>query len=156
MNLKRLLIATSLVALTLSILPLSAADKMTDASVGQTTYDSHADSLVIVDQILGIDSMGKQHVLYNEEDGRVYRLHNIEQAIHDLNARGITTKGSFRSLKAVLSDTVYLMGENSTPYPAKRSETSIPKFVTLSVEHLRVTKDRVIAIYSTNCDINAI
>jgi hypothetical protein len=149
MKIKRPVVNAFLVALVLMVLPLSA-------TADQPTSNHLNDTLVIVEKIMGIDELGNQYVLYNEEDGRVYRLRNIEQAIHDLSARGITSKGSFRSLEAVLSDTVYLMGENRTPYPAKRSATQIPETVKLSVEKLRVTKDRVIAIYTTNCSNSAI
>ncbi|MES9992024.1 MAG: hypothetical protein ABW098_08725 [Candidatus Thiodiazotropha sp.] len=154
MNIKR---PSFLVALALLMVPLWAtADKITGSFVGQMPPVNLEDTLVIVDKIMGIDDQGNHHVLYNEANGRVYRLRNIEQAIHDLSARGIASKGSFRSLQAVLNDTVYLMGENRIPYPAQRSVTQIPQAVKLSVEKLRVTKDRIIAIYTTNCSHGAI
>ncbi|MEW8030462.1 MAG: hypothetical protein AB2792_15805 [Candidatus Thiodiazotropha sp.] len=151
--------ASSVMALSLLYLPLhvSADDAATSAN-GMTEVSSGSldEALVIVDKIVGIDAEGNQHILYNEEDGRVYRLNNIEQAIHDMNAKGIDTKGTFWSLQAVLSDTVYLIGKNSNPYPAQRAETAIPESLPLAVENLRITKDRVIAIYTTNCDNNSI
>ncbi|PUB77503.1 MAG: hypothetical protein DBP03_03520 [gamma proteobacterium symbiont of Ctena orbiculata] len=157
MKIKRLFIASSLVALTLAVLPFSAAaGETTGSSTAVTMPASLDDTLVIVDKILGVDATGKQRILYDEEHGRVYRLQNIEQAIHDMSARGIVSKGSYRSLRAVLNETVYLIGKNETPYPARRADTPIPEIVPLAVENLRVTKDRVIAIYTTNCDNSAI
>ncbi|MCU7906069.1 MAG: hypothetical protein KZQ76_09530 [Candidatus Thiodiazotropha sp. (ex Epidulcina cf. delphinae)] len=110
-----------------------------------------SDALVVVEKIVGVDAQGHPHTLYNETDGSVYRLGNIDQIVYDMNARGITSKGTFRSLQAVLSDTVYLMGENNIPKPARRAETRIPESLSLSVNNLRVTKDRVIATYTAHC-----
>ncbi len=151
--------ASSVMALSLLYLPLSAsADEMVRSTNGmaEVSSDSLNDALVIVDRIVGVDAKGNQHILYDEEDGRVYRLDNIEQAIHDMNAKGVDTKGTFWSLQAVLNDTVYLMGKNNNPYPTQRVETAIPESLPLAVENLRITKDRVIAIYTTNCDNNSI
>jgi hypothetical protein len=152
-------IANSITALMFLILPfqVTAGDSATATDMKiQGSSASMGDTLVIVNKVVGVDANGKQHILYNEENGRVYRLDNIEQSIHDLNARGIESKGTFRSLRAVLSDTVYLFGENSNPYPVQRIRTSIPESLALSVENLHVTKDRVIAVYTTNCDNNSI
>ncbi len=151
-------LTSSLTVLTMLFLSLQAtADERAMPADGMTLASSGLDdTLVIVNKIVGVDAKGNQHILYNEEDGRVYRLDNIEQAIHDMNAKGIGSKGTFWSLQAVLSDTVYLIGENSNPYPARRTETRIPENLPLAVENLRVTKDRVIAIYTTNCDNNSI
>ncbi|MES9972104.1 MAG: hypothetical protein ABW092_18885 [Candidatus Thiodiazotropha sp.] len=153
------LMTSSITALTLLFLPLQVTAEKGTAPVDGMSLASLGgldDTLVIVNKIVGVDAKGNRHILYNEEDGRVYRLDNIEQAIHDMNAKGIDSKGSFWSLQAVLSDTVYLIGKNSNPYPAQRAETSIPANLPLAVENLRVTKDRVIAIYTTNCDNNSI
>ncbi|MCU7930325.1 MAG: hypothetical protein KZQ90_05955 [Candidatus Thiodiazotropha sp. (ex Codakia rugifera)] len=140
-------IRSSLLALTLLTLPIFVAAGEKDAA-----NNTLSDALVVVEKIVGVDAEGNKHTLYSEEDGRIYRLGNIEQAIHDMNARGIEAKGTFWSLQAVLSDTVYLMGNNSNPHPTQRTETKIPESLSLSVDNLRVTKDRVIAVYSTNCD----
>ncbi|MCU7877979.1 MAG: hypothetical protein KZQ84_14470 [Candidatus Thiodiazotropha sp. (ex Lucinoma borealis)] len=144
-------IRSSLLALTLMTLPIFVAAGEKDAA-----NNTLSDALVVVEKIVGVDAEGNKHTLYSEEDGRVYRLGNIEQAIHDMNARGIEAKGTFWSLQAVLSDTVYLMGNNSNPQPTQRVETKIPESLSLSVDNLRVTKDRVIAVYSTNCDNTSI
>ncbi|MCU7941576.1 MAG: hypothetical protein KZQ87_02760 [Candidatus Thiodiazotropha sp. (ex Cardiolucina cf. quadrata)] len=151
--------ASSVMALSLLYLPLTvSADDAATSINGMTEISSESldETLVIVNKIVGVDAMGNEHILYNEEDGRVYRLGNIDQAIHDMNAKGVDTKGTFWSLQAVLSDTVYLMGKNNNPYPAQRVETAIPESLPLAVENLRITKDRVIAIYTTNCDNNSI
>ncbi|MCG7960000.1 MAG: hypothetical protein JAY69_13155, partial [Candidatus Thiodiazotropha taylori] len=95
---------------------------------------------------------GHAHTLYQEEEGRIYRLDNVNQVVHDLNARGIKSKGSFHSLQAVLAERVFVMGKNNQPYPAERSEVGIPETYRLAVENLRVTKDRITAIYTTNCN----
>ncbi|MCU7891283.1 MAG: hypothetical protein KZQ78_06600 [Candidatus Thiodiazotropha sp. (ex Ustalcina ferruginea)] len=145
-------IRSSLLALTLITLPIFVSAGEKDAA-NDTLL---SDALVVVERIVGVDAEGNKHTLYSEEDGRVYRLGNIEQAIHDMNARGIEAKGTFWSLQAVLSDTVYLMGNNSNPHPTQRTETKIPERLSLSVDNLRVTKDRVIAVYSTNCDNTSI
>ncbi|MCU7866410.1 MAG: hypothetical protein KZQ92_20840 [Candidatus Thiodiazotropha sp. (ex Lucinoma borealis)] len=144
-------IRSSFLALILMTLPIFVAAGEKDAA-----DDTLSDTLVVVEKIVGVDAEGNKHTLYSEEDGRVYRLGNIEQAIHDMNARGIEAKGTFWSLQAVLSDTVYLMGNNSNPQPTQRAETKIPESLSLSVDNLRVTKDRVIAVYSTNCDNTSI
>ncbi|MEW8626901.1 MAG: hypothetical protein AB2551_14185 [Candidatus Thiodiazotropha sp.] len=110
------------------------------------------DTLVMVEKVIAIDANGQSHTLYQEEEGRIYRLDNVNQVVHDLNARGIKSKGSFHSLQAVLADRVFVMGKNSLPYPAERSEVGIPETYRLAVENLRVTKDRITAIYTTNCN----
>ncbi|MBT3094056.1 MAG: hypothetical protein AB2669_13535 [Candidatus Thiodiazotropha endolucinida] len=151
--------ASSVMALSLLYLPLTvSADDAATSINGMTEISSESldETLVIVNKIVGVDAEGNEHILYNEDDGRVYRLNNINQAIHDMNAKGVDTKGTFWSLQAVLSDTVYLMGKNNNPYPAQRVETAIPESLPLAVENLRITKDRVIAIYTTNCDNNSI
>ncbi|MES9940356.1 MAG: hypothetical protein ABW104_01525 [Candidatus Thiodiazotropha sp. 6PLUC2] len=109
------------------------------------------DTLVVVEKVVGLDAQGNTHTLYQEEDGRVYRLEDINQVVHDLNARGIKSKGSFRALQAVLGDRVYVMGKNRQPHPTLRHESGIPQSLELDVDSVRVTKDRVTAIYSTNC-----
>lgn len=148
-------VRSSFLAVSLLTLPVVAiSGEATDAKqeYGNKMTGNLSDALVVVERIVGVDAQGHSHTLYNEEDGRVYRLGNIDQAVHDMNARGIKSKGTFRSLQAVLSDTVYLMGENNIPRPAKRTETRIPESLSLSVNNLRITKDRVIAIYATNCE----
>lgn len=109
------------------------------------------DSLVVVTQIIGIDEQGQTQVLYDGDSGRIYRLHNIDQAVHDLNGRAIRGKGTYRQLYAVLSDTAYVMDRNHTPRPTGLEEAGIEQKIALSVDNIRVTKDRVIAIYTTNC-----
>ncbi|MCG7866236.1 MAG: hypothetical protein B6D70_06380 [gamma proteobacterium symbiont of Stewartia floridana] len=114
---------------------------------------SHApDTLVMVEKVIAYDADGEAHTLYQEEEGRIYRLDNVNQVVHDLNARGIKSKGSFHSLQAVLAERVFVMGKNNQPYPAERSEVGIPETYRLAVENLRVTKDRITAIYTTNCN----
>lgn len=109
------------------------------------------DSLVIVTQIIGVDEQGRSQTLYSGENGRIYRLDNIDQAVHDLNGKAIRGKGTYRQLQAVLSDTAYVMDRNNTPHPATLSDAGIERKIELSVDNVRVTKDRVIAIYTTNC-----
>ncbi len=149
--------ALSALGLALISLQAAAGNSMSPVDgMTMTSANGMEDTLVIVDKIIGVDAEGTQHTLYDEENGRVYRLHNIDQAIHDLNARGIESKGTFRSLRAVLNDTVYVFAESSNPSPVQRTKTSIPESLALSVERVRVTKDRVIAIYTTNCDSSSI
>jgi hypothetical protein len=110
------------------------------------------DTLVVVEKVVATDVHGASHTLYQEEDGRVYQLGNLNQVVDDLNAHGIKSKGRFHSLKAVLGEQVFVMGKNSQPYPARRSEVGIPETHRLAVESLKVTKDRITAIYSVNCN----
>ncbi|MES9832673.1 MAG: hypothetical protein ABW139_10580 [Candidatus Thiodiazotropha sp. DIVDIV] len=133
----------------LQVSVLSADDRISSAADTRSTHGP--DTLVVVEKVIGIDVQGKKHTLYQEQDGKVYRLEDINQVVHDLNARGIKSKGSFRALQAVLGDRVYVMGKNNQPYPALRHETGIPESLGLAVDTVRVTKDLVTAIYSTNC-----
>ncbi|MCU7812408.1 MAG: hypothetical protein KZQ77_14435 [Candidatus Thiodiazotropha sp. (ex Notomyrtea botanica)] len=112
---------------------------------------ARADSLVVVKKIIGIDELGRSQVLYNGESGRIYRLDNIDQAVHDLNGKSIRGKGTYRQLQAVLDDTVYVMDQNRTPHPAKLEDAGVAQKVQLSVDNIRVTKDKVTAIYTSNC-----
>lgn len=112
-------------------------------------------SLVVVTQIVGIDEQGKSKLLYNGESGRIYRLDNIDQAVHDLNGKSIRQKGTYRHIYAVLSDTAFVMDRNQTPRPSTLADAGIEQKIDLSVDNIRVTKDRVIAIYTTNCQAAA-
>ena len=109
------------------------------------------DSLVVVTQIFGIDEQGESKLLYNGESGRIYRLDNIDQAIHDLNGKSIRQKGTYRHIYAVLSDTTFVMDSNQTPRPSTLADAGIEQKIDLSVDNIHVTKDRVTAIYTTNC-----
>lgn len=109
------------------------------------------DALVVVKQVVGTDSTGKDHVLYGEQSGRIYRLDNIEQAVFDLSSRGIREKGNYHSLRAVLDHTVFVMDGNQSPRPERIEKTGIQKVVELKVNSIMVSKDNVIAIYSHNC-----
>ena len=136
----------------LSLATAASADSLNNSAREEAMSAYRSDTLVVVERIVGIDAQGNAHTLYHEEDGRIYRLDNIDQAVHDLNARGINAKGTFRSLRAVLGETVYVMGKNSLPHPEQRAEAGIPESLSLAVNNLRITKDRVIAIYTTNCE----
>ncbi|MCU7852347.1 MAG: hypothetical protein KZQ80_09045 [Candidatus Thiodiazotropha sp. (ex Monitilora ramsayi)] len=112
---------------------------------------ANADSLVVVTKIIGIDEQGRSQVLYDGESGRIYRLDNIDQAVHDLNGKAIREKGTYRQLHAVLDDTVYVMDRNHAPHPARLEDAGVAQKIDLSVDNIRVTKDRVTAIYTSNC-----
>ncbi|MEW8693145.1 MAG: hypothetical protein AB2535_19090 [Candidatus Thiodiazotropha endolucinida] len=121
------------------------------AVAGSMSDQRNWESLVVVTQIVGVDEQGRSQVLYNGESGRIYRLDNIDQAVHDLNGKAIREKGTYRQLYVVLDDTAYVMDRNHTPRPANLTEAGIERKIALSVDNIRVTKDRVIAIYTTNC-----
>ncbi len=109
------------------------------------------DTLVVVKQIFGTDPSGREHVLYQEPSGRIYRLDNIEQAVRDLNSKGIGEQGRYHKLRAVLGDTVFVMDLSHSPRPVPLSDTNLHRSVEMDVTNLVVNKDRVIAVYSENC-----
>jgi hypothetical protein len=47
------------------------------------------------------------------------------------------------------------MDRNQTPHPSTLADAGIEQKIDLSVDNIRVTKDRVIAIYTTNCQAAA-
>ena len=106
-------------------------------------------------QIVGIDEQGESKLLFNGESGRIYRLDNIDQAVHDLNGKSIRQKGTYRHIYAVLSDTTFVMDSNQTPRPSTLADAGIEQKIDLSVDNIRVTKDQVTAIYTTNCQAGA-
>ncbi|MCU7921018.1 MAG: hypothetical protein KZQ95_22065 [Candidatus Thiodiazotropha sp. (ex Epidulcina cf. delphinae)] len=147
-------VRSSFLAVSLLFLPICVtASEAPDSKKAESLSSGRlSDTLVIVEKIVGIDEQGNLHTLYNEEDGRVYRLDNIDQVVLDMNARGIKSKGTFRSLQVVLGKIVYLMGVNDNPQPVLRVATEIPERLPLAVDNLRITKDQIIAIYTTNCE----
>lgn len=144
MNRKQMLQACSAFWLCFFCLPYVMAE---ETNVGAVT----SDTLVVVKQIVGLDQKSGEQVLYQEQSGRIYRLGNIEQAIRDLSAEGITQKGRYQKLKAVLGDWVFVMDANRSPRPVKLSDTNLRRSVEMDVTNLVVNKDNVIAIYSDNC-----
>ncbi|MEJ2694732.1 MAG: hypothetical protein P8166_17325 [Candidatus Thiodiazotropha sp.] len=121
---------------------------------GSSSEQIGGDTLVVVKRIIATDESGSDHVLYQEQSGRIYRLDGIEQAVRDLSSRGISEKGGYRHLRAVLDDTVYIMDANHAPKPARLGEMQMPQVVELNVDSLVVRKDNVIAIYKNNCTVS--
>ncbi len=109
------------------------------------------DTLVVVKQIVATDISGRDHLLYQEQSGRIYRWDNIEQAVLDLSSKGIKEKGVYRNLRAVLDNTVYVMDGNQSPRPEQIRNNGMRRTVELQVDSLTVNKDNVIAIYNSGC-----
>ncbi len=112
------------------------------------------DTLVVVKRIIATDASGNDHVLYQEQSGRIYRLDGIEQAVRDLSGKSIGEKGGYHHVRAVLDETVYVMDANRTPKPMQLHESRISEVVELNVDSLVVKKDNVIAIYKNNCTVS--
>lgn len=130
--------------------PLIAISSVLSAAEMEAV-DAGEETLVVVKQITGLDEAGNSRVLFEGGSGRVYRLDNIEQAVHDMNSRGIPDKGTYHGLKAVLDETVYLVDQNKVPRPAQIEATDIEQVIDLSVDNIKVTKDRITAVYTNNC-----
>lgn len=110
-----------------------------------------SNTLVVVEKIMGSDDQGNSHTIYHYENGRQYRLDDIEQVMLDLDAQKIKLEGTFRSVHVVLGSTVYLMGVSELPQPTLRIATVIPERLPLAVDNLKIANDHIIVVYSTDC-----
>lgn len=144
MNHKHILNACLAMFLFYSVLSNAAAEQSKSEAVA-------GDTLVVVKQVIGTDSSGRDYILYQEHSGRIYRWDNIEQAVLDLSGKGIKEKGIYRNLRAVLDRTVYVMDDSQIPRPERIETKGIGETVELRVDSLMVKKDNVIAVYNGNC-----
>jgi len=114
--------------------------------------DKLSNTFVVVEKIIGSDDQGNLYTIYHYEGGRRYRLDDMDQVVLDLNAHKIKLEGTFWSLQAILGNTVYLMGVSDDLQPTLRIATEIPERLPLAVDNLKITKDHVLAVYTTNCN----
>lgn len=153
MNIYREFIRSSFLTVVLSSLPflVSAVDVTPPKGDQSSPSGKLSNALIVVEKIMGTDEEGNSQTLYHDEEGLIYRLDNIDQVVLNIDAHKTKLIGTFRSLHAVLGNTIYLKGVSVDPQPTLRIATEIPERLPLAVDALKITENHVIAIYPTNC-----